>query len=228
MSRNIGKRVEFKCYQLKQSGYTIDDLLVIEDSNSYAIQYSKDGKTHVLDTSDTNPSEKWCHKCGSVKGSADFYKESAATDSLQSMCKTCQNTYNDARIKKKKNSRKECTKCGKLKDKSCFSKNNSNKSGLQNHCKSCAKLYNDSRANTKPTNQTTITSILRDKTSTAEDVEKVTEIVQGEKIMWKGERYVHNDYHTEIVKSVEVALDDAYDRILLLEKKIIDDMLGAK
>lgn len=90
--------------------------------------------------------EKKCSVCKNIKNINMFYKDSARTDGLSYVCKSCSKiAVKKHELKNKLNhvipTTKICKKCNKRKKNSFFSKNSNRKDGLHSICKKCSKQY---------------------------------------------------------------------------------------
>lgn len=87
--------------------------------------------------------EKLCPKCGEVKPSASFYRNTGHSDGLSSYCRTCQVRDTKARYSphpryRAPEGQKWCPGCKTLKPIEAFGANRSEHDGKQSRCKPCS------------------------------------------------------------------------------------------
>lgn len=245
-----------KIKQIKGMGYNI--LFAEYNEQGYLIEYIyKDGQHRFIDSSDSEPEEKLCCQCGIIKKRNAFYNNKMTRDGLQSQCKDCfaKRAKKDA-IKKKrqeerrrikdleiarekiKTKREEKTKAETKRCATCklylpldeFHSNISKTDGLHTECKKC-KADRDKK---RRVSNKEILSF------------PVTEVVQGEKIIWRGQKYVSVDYAqgmlkqnladtdkklnhaNDRIKDLTRQSDEAFEENCELKDKLVEMVMGGK
>jgi len=226
--------------KIKNGGYKVT--FCESDTESFLIEYEIDGVTHMIDSKWNDAPNKLCISCHKVKPRCDYYKATSSRDGMMSECKECTRVRHRNSNKKKidkeivetrrdrrrrqmlipttkteiESKTKRCGTCKLYLTLDDFHRNSSKPDGLHTECKKCkAKRDNQNRAHNK--------EVLSS---------PVTEVVQGERIIWKGEKYVHLDYATGIMSEpigeLERDLKDAKEKIAKLQDIIISIMTEAK